>query len=206
MRGVFAMKTFLLLTAATLLFAGCATVDQKISLNYSQLDRPFGRHNGTVIVAIPPSKASTRNEKGDAIVGALNNANGVHKANILADHTFEEWIGEALLRELKVLGYAASLRTQLPGDAQHGILVSNILISLDVNKGVVSDDSKQQMKFNVDLFSKGIKIKSFTVASSDSRTIPLSASKVELEKIMKSSLQEAILQIIPEIIAMTAAK
>lgn len=200
------MKSFFMLIAATVLLAGCATVDQQISLNYNQLEKPFGRHNGTVVVAIAPSKSGSKNEKGDTIVGALNNANGVHKANILAANTLEEWIGEAILKELRVLGFSAEIRLQIPADAPNGILLSNLLLSFNVNKGIVTDDAKQSLKFNVDLLAKGAKIKTFTVSSSDNRTIPLYASRRELEQIMGSSLQEAILQIIPEIIALTSPR
>lgn len=200
------MRILFLLAVSVCVFTGCATVDQKISLHYNQVDRSFGRHTGPVIVAMAPNKPSARNEVGETIIGAQNNANGIHKADILADKSIEEWIGEALLRELKAVGYSATISPQIPVNAQHGVLVSNILISLNINKGVASDDSKQQLKFNVDLFQKGIKIKSFTVASNDNRTIPISVSKSELEKIMLSSLQEAMLQIIPEIISVTTAK
>lgn len=199
-------SVYILSLLSVIFITGCATVDQKISLGYSQVDRPFGRHSGTVVVAISPSKVSTKNDKGEIIVGALNNANGVHQANILADNSFEEWIMESLLRELQVLGFTARVQPQIPGDAQNGIQISNTRISLDVNQGIVSDDARQLLQFSVDLYSKGSKVKTFTVASRDTRIIPFSASRTELEKIMRSSLQEAMLQIIPEIISLNATK
>lgn len=196
----------LLILVCMLCINGCATIDKKISLNYNQVDKSFGRHTGVVFVIMQSSKPPVKNEKGEIIVGKLNNANGVHKANILADYYFDQWIYEALLRELKVLGYSPSLRQKLSNDADYAVVISNILISLNVNKGVSSDDTKQQLKFNVELFSGTTKVKSFSVASSDNRTIPISASNTELEKIMSSSLKEAMLQVLPEIIKLTPTK
>lgn len=188
------------------IFAGCATVDQKISLNYSQVDRPFGRHAGAIMVVVSPAQKTVKNSMGEIVIGTLNNANGVHKADIIANRSYEEWVSEGIMRELQVLGYSASLRNKLPPDLQNGIHISNILAALEVNKGITCDDTKQQLQFTVELFAKGEKVKTFTVASNDRRTVGLSASNTELEKIMRSSLQEAMLQIIPEIIAITAPR
>lgn len=201
------MKSMMLSAAvALLLLAGCATVDQKISLDYRQVDRSFGRHLAPITLARTVSKPAPRNERGDWMVGELNNANGVLQAHILADRSVEEWITEALQLELQLLGYTVSYRAPLPADVQYGVNLSNISNTLEINQGIVTDDARHELKFSIDLYSRGARVKSFVVSSKDTTTVPLSASREELEKIMRSSLQDAMLQIIPEIIKLTEAK
>jgi hypothetical protein len=193
-----------ILLALTLL-SGCATVDQKIGLSYAPVDRPFGRQSGEITVSRVEPGPGTRNSKGEWIIGSINNVHGVRQADILADYSLGEWITDALLLELKHAGYSATYAAAIPPDAPRGITISGINISLNLNKLTVKDETKQELRFNVDLFLKGTKVKTFTVAARDSKTL-LSASREDLEKIMLTSLQDAMLQIIPEIIALTAPK
>ncbi len=75
-----------------------------------------------------------------------------------------------------------------------------------VNKGTVSTDTKQELKFNLEIFLNGDKVKTLTVASRDNRTVPLDASKEEMEKIMLQSLQGAMQRIIPEVMTLIDKK
>ncbi len=195
---------FLCLVSLTTL-SGCATVDQKIALNYSPTERSFGRHDGEVLVSRAGSAPSKRNSRGEWIIGSINNVHGVHLADILADRSLGEWVTDALLLELKHAGYSVTYAATLPPDASRGISISDIAISLNLNKDTIKDVTKQELKFNVDLFLKGAKVKTFTVASRDSKTL-LSASREDLDKIMLQSLQDAMLQVIPEITALTGSK
>jgi len=187
------------------LLSGCATVDQKIGLNYAPSERPFGQQSGEITVSRVESHPQAKNSKGEWIVGSINNVHGVHLADILADRSLGEWITDALLLELKHAGYSVTYAATLPPDAPRGISISNINISLNLNKDTVKDVTKQELKFNVDLFLKGAKVKTFTVASRDSKTV-ISASREDLDKIMLQSLQDAMLQVIPEITALTGSK
>lgn len=187
------------------LFSGCAAVDQKIGLGYAPVDRPFGRQSGDITVTRVESRPAPRNSKGEWIIGSVNNVHGVHQADILADRSAGAWITDALLLELKHAGYSATYAAPLPPNASRGIVVSDITVHLNLNKGTVSDETKQELKFNVDLFQKGVKVKTFTVASRDSKTF-VSASEEDLDKIMLNSLQDAMLQVIPEITALTGSK
>lgn len=185
---------------------GCATVDQKIGLNYAPVNRSFGRHNGDIAVSRVEAQNASKNSKGEWIIGSLNNVHGVHQADLLSDRSLGEWITEALLLELKHAGYSATYTAKIPSSTARGILISEINSFSHINQGTVSAEVKHELKFNVDIFLNGFKAKTFTVASRDSKTLPLSTSKEDKETIMLQSLQDAIQQIIPEIIALTDKK
>lgn len=186
--------------------SGCATVDQKIGLNYTPVDRSFGRHSGEIAVSRVTTQPPAKNAKGEWIVGSINNVHGVHQADILSERSTGEWITDALLQELRQAGYTVTYTTFPHPGAPRAVLISDINAFLQVNKGSVSDETRHELKLNVDIFMNGAKAKSFTVASRNSKTLPLSASRDDQEKIMFQSLQDAMLQIIPEIVALTAQK
>jgi len=198
-------RCFLAGLCALTFLSGCATVDQKILLAYAPVDRPFGQQSGDIAVTRVEPRPGLRNSKGEWIVGSVNNVHGVHQADILADRSLGEWITDALLLELKHAGYTVTYAATLPADAPRAVAISDINVTLNLNKGTVKDETKQELKFNVDLLLKGAKVKTFTVASRDSKTL-LSASREDLDRIMLQSLQDAMLQIIPEITALTRAK
>ena len=185
--------------------SGCAAVDQKIVLGYAPVDRPFGRQGGEITVTRVEPGSGPRNSKGEWIIGSINNVHGVHQADILADQSVGEWITDALLLELKHAGYTVTYAAALPPGAPRGVAISDIKVSLNVNKETVKDETKQELRFNVGVFRQGVKVKTFTVVSRDSKTV-LSASSEDLNKIMLQSLQDAMLQVIPEITALTGSK
>jgi hypothetical protein len=185
--------------------SGCATVDQKIVLNYSPTDRLMGRHNGEITVSRIDTPSFIKNSKGEWIIGSINNVHGVHQANILSDRSLGEWITDALLLELKRAGYTVVYASVLPTGTPNGVLITDIKVSLNVDNGTFSDEAKHELKFNVDVFLNGAKVKTFTVASSNKSTF-LSASKEDEEKIMLQSLQDAMQQIVPDITALIGKK
>lgn len=200
-------KSFIL--AGTILFtslSGCATVDQKIDLNYVPIDTSLGLHNGDIAVTRIDPKSATRNSRGEWIIGSLNNVNGVHQADLLSDSSIGELITDALLLELKKTGYTVTYTATLPSGVALGIVINGINEFLNVNKGVVSDSVKHELKFNIEIYLNGIKTKTLSLASRDSQTFPLRASKEDHEKIVRQSLQGVMKQIIPEIIAQTGKK
>lgn len=194
---------------ATLCFvaflSGCATIDQKIVLGYAPVDRPLGRQSGELTITRSESSTAPRNSRGEWIVGSINNVHGVHQANVLADQNLGEWVTDALLLELKHAGYSVRYATALPPNVPRGIVIGDVNISLNLNKETVKDEIRQELKFNVEIFMKGDKVKTFSVASRDSKTL-LSASPEDLNKVMLQSLQDAMLQVIPEITSLTGSK
>jgi hypothetical protein len=185
--------------------AGCATVDQKIALNYAPVDRPFGRHDGEIVVSRVEPLSSVQNSKGEWIIGSINNVHGVHRADLLSDRSLGEWITDAMVLELKHAGFSAASAPSLPAAVSRGILITDINVFLNVNKGLASDQIKHELTFNVEVFLNGAKAKTFTVTSSDNSTL-LTASREAKEKIMLQSLQDAMQQIIPDIIALIEKK
>ena len=185
---------------------GCAIVDQKIGLTYARHDYPLVKHSGDVTVTSVAPRTPAKNSIGEWIIGSLNNVNGVHQADLLSYRSPEEWITEALLHELRQAGYTVNYAETLPATVVRGIAVTDINTFLAVNKGVVSADTRQELKFNVEVYVNGDKVKTLTVASRNDRTVPFDASKKEKERIMLQSLQEAMLQLIPDIIALIDKK
>ena len=191
--------TLILASCATLaVLNGCTIVDQKIGLNYARQNDSLVRHSGDITVTRAASQPVAKNSNGEWIIGSLNNVYGVHQADLLSDHSPEEWITDALLYELRQAGYTVSYAESLPTVVARGIIITNITAFLTVNKGTVSTETKQELKFNLEIFLNGDKVKTLTVASRDNRTVPLDASKEEKERIMLQSLQNAMQRIIPE--------
>ena len=202
-RSLFLLIPGLIMALSAL--AGCATVDQKIALNYAPVDRPFGRHDGEIVVSRVEPPSSVQNSKGEWIIGSINNVHGVHRADLLSDRSLGEWITDAMALELKHAGYTVTSAPSLPAAVSRGILITNINVFLDVNKGLASDQIKHGLTFNVEVFLNGAKVKTFMVASNDNSTL-LTASRETKEKIMLQSLQDDMLQIIPDIIAQIEKK
>jgi hypothetical protein len=188
------------------LLSGCATVDQKISLTYKPVDRPFGRNSGEVFVSRSDSAPLLRNAKGEWIVGSLNNVHSVRQADLLSERTVGEWISDALVQELKQAGYSAIYAAPLPAGATRAIIVNDINVFMNVNSGSVSVETKQELKFNVDIILDGLKIKTLAIAARDNKTLPLTASIDAKELIMRQSLQDAMQQVIPELILLFSKK
>ena len=184
------------------LLSGCATVDQKINLTYKPVDRPFGRNSGDVLVSRSDTVSLLRNSKGEWIVGSLNNVHGVKQADLLSDRTLGDWISDALVQELKQAGYTVTFSAQMPAGVIRAVVINDIEVFMNVNRGTVSADTKQELKFNVDIILSGSKIKTLAIASRDNKTLPLSASQEEKERIMLQSLQDAMQQVIPELIVL----
>jgi hypothetical protein len=193
------------LLCALLLLAGicaCATVDQKVPLDYAPKERTFGQQNGEITVSRVDSQAFTRNSRGEWIIGSLNNVHGVHQADLLADRNQGGWISEALLLELKHSGYSVAARSPLPPDTARGILIRDLNAVLNVNQGLFTSSVNQELKFNVDLYLNGAKAKTFTVASRASHTLPLKASPEETGTILLHSMQDAMQQVMAEVSAL----
>lgn len=195
--------------AATLfaltLLAGCAAVDRNVSLSYAPPERPFGRQESAVVVTQIES-AATRNGRGEWLVGSLNNVHGVHEADLLADRDPARWIGEALILELKQEGFGVIAATRLPADAPLALRLGGIKTNVAVNRGLVSSVITQELKFGVELFSRGTLIKNLTVALRSSQTVFLTPSTQELESVMLQLLQDALQQVMAEVNAQTEGK
>ena len=185
---------------------GCAAVDQKIGLTYVRPDDSLAKHNGEITVTRVSLQPTVKNNNGEWIIGSLNNISDVHQADLLSDRSPEEWITDALLHELRQIGYTVNYAEMLPATVARGLAITGIHAFLTVNKGAVSADTRQELKFNVEVFLNGNRVKTITVAARDSRTVPLNASKEEKEKIMLQSLQDVMQQIIPDIIALIDKK
>jgi len=185
---------------------GCAAVDQKIGLTYARQNSSLVRHSGDITVTRSTTLTAARNSSGEWIIGSLNNVHGVHQADLLSDRSPEEWITEALLHELRQAGYTVKYAEMLPAAVTRGLVITGITTVLAVNKGAVSTDTRHELKFNVEVFLNGDRVKTLTVVSRDDRTVPLIASREEKERIMLHSLRDAMQQIIPEIIALIDKK
>jgi hypothetical protein len=168
------LRTAVILASCLALFwlGGCTIVDQKIGLNYARNYDSLVRHSGDISVTREATKSAVKNSRGEWIIGSLNNVYGVHQADLLSDRSPEEWITDALLHELRQAGYTVTYAESFPAAVARGITISNINAFLVV--------------------------KTLTVASRDNRTVPLDASKVEMERIMLQSLQGAMQRIVPE--------
>jgi len=193
-----AMSLFMLLLLT--LLSGCATVDQKINLTYKPIDKPYNRNTGEVFVSRIEAAMLLKNSNGALIVGSLNNVHGVKQADLLSDRTIGEWVSDALVQELKQAGYSAAYKDKLTAGTARGIVINDINAFMTVNKGSVSSETSQELKFNVDVIINGAKLKTLTIAARDKKTLALTVSQEEKERIMLLSLQDAMQQVMPELI------
>jgi len=185
---------------------GCAALDQKIGLNYASPEQALVKHTGNITVIRVDPKDASKNSRGEWIIGSLNNANGVHQADLLADRSPAEWISDALLIELRQAGYTANYADLLSATTVHALAITEIHVVLAIDKGIVSADTRQELKFNVEVLRNNDKLKTFSVAARDNRTLPFNASQADQEGIMLKSLQDAMRQIVPDIIALIDKK
>lgn len=185
---------------------GCATVDQKIALNYSPVERAFGQRNQTVAVIRVDTGPDTRNSRGEWVVGSLNNAHGVHQANLLADKSLADWVTEALVLELKRAGFSVAAGKAPDAGDPLAIRLSNIAVSNNVNKNLFTSETKNELKFSAELLVNGALAKSFTVASRARQTVALNASAEDNEMIMLQVLRDAMQQVMAEVNALLAKK
>jgi hypothetical protein len=184
------------------LLPGCATLDQKINLTYKPVDRPFGRNSGDVLVSRVDPASLLRNTKGEWVIGSLNNANGVKQADLLSDRALGEWVSDALVQELLQAGYSTKYAVQLPSGVARAAVINDISVFMNVDSGIGRAETKQELKFNVDIILNGLKIKTLAIAARDNKTLPLTASQEEKERIMRQSLQDAMQQVMPELIVL----
>lgn len=187
------------IVALALACSGCAVHDQSIHLGYAPLEQSFGRHSGEIAVSRQENGPGRRTAGGEYVVGSYNNVHGVPQAGISSPISIGEWITDALLLELKHAGYTATYVSQLPPSTPRAVVISDMNAFLNVNRGTVTDETSQALKFDIDLMVNNNRIKTFSIASRDRKTVPLSASREELERIMLQSLQDAMRQIIPSI-------
>jgi len=185
---------------------GCAAVDQKIGLNYARPYDSLVKYSGSISVTRLAPQPTARNSSGEWIIGSINNVHGVHQADLLSDRSPGEWISDALLHELRQAGYTATYAETLPIAVGRGLTITGITSFLTVNRGAVSDDTRHELRFNVEVFLNGDRVKTFTVATHDNRTVPLNVSREEKERIMLQSLQNAMQRLIPEISALIDKK
>ena len=185
---------------------GCAIVDQKIGLTYARPDYSLLGHTGDISVTRAASRPEAKNSSGAWIIGSLNNVHAVHQADLLSDRSPEEWITDALLLELRQAGYTVNYAEMLPAAVVRGIVITGINTFLTVNRGIVSADTRQELKFNLEVFLNGDKVKTLTIASHNNRTVAFNASKDDKERIMLQSLRDAMQQTIPELIALIDKK
>ncbi len=194
------------LIISLLAISGCSIVDQKIRLNYTPLNRTYGLQKDTVVITRTDAVPFVRNNMGEWIVGSLNNVYGIHKADLVSDRNIGDWITDALIQELTKSGYKASYKSELPPGTVYQIAISDINSFMNVNKDVGRVKVVHELKFNINLFHNGQKVKTFAVASRNNQTLVLDASEEENEKIMLQSLQDAMQQVLPEIVALTGKK
>jgi len=185
---------------------GCAIVNQKIELTYARHDLSLVGHSGDITVTRSAPRPAAKNIDGAWIIGSLNNVHAVRQADLLSDRSPEEWITDALLQELRQAGYTVNYAETLPAAVARGIAITGINTFLTVNKGAVSADTLQELKFNLEVFLNGDKVKTLTIASRNNRTVAINASKEDKERIMLQSLRDAMQQTIPELIALIDKK
>lgn len=198
-----ALTLSLFLIMLVSLLSGCATtVDQKITLSYKPVDSPLGRNRGEVVVSRTDAASPQRNIRGEWVIGSLNNVYGVRQADLLSDVAAGEWVSDALLQELKQAGYTAAYSATPPAESSRTIVINDINAFLNVNMGTFTVETKHELKFNIDIIINGSKIKTLAIATRDNKTLPLNASREEKERIMRKSLEDAMQQVIPELVVL----
>ena len=193
----FPLITLVLLLLAS--FTGCATTDQRLDFNYAPGNSTLGRQDGSISVSRNDTGAFTRNNRGEWIVGALNNVHGVHEADLVSDNNQGDWLSEALILELKRTGFTVTGKPPAPPAAGIGIQLNDIKASMNVNSGIFSSDIKQELTFSVDFFNNGSKVKTFTVAARAGQTVLFRASSTETTAILTQTVQDALHQVLSEL-------
>ncbi len=185
-----------------LLLAGCAFGDRTVFLDYPPKPSS-GSAQAATPAAAPPAKSESRvvvgtfrddrpNKKN---IGFVQNTYGMETADVLAANDVSEWIRNALILELKNVGFAASRGDAADASGQALLVTGNIEKIL--TKAYFSYDA--EVIFSADILRSGKKVGGSRYIGEGSAGVNIAATAVRFGQSLALALRVAIFQLVADI-------
>lgn len=202
------MRSFSLIVFFLFLTSGCAYVDQKVTLTYSQIKAAQGGH-GTLFIAKPVDKLSNKRKGESLIIGDIVNGYGRQKtADLLTDDNVGDWLVSAYIAELNYAGYHVRTVHDFPSDFSKGIqiTVNQLFVATDVPPyfslralDITGIKNITSLSFYIDVYRDSIKIGTVKVDAKgkiDAFGVTAKEKGLSIKKALESAMRESVPEII----------
>jgi uncharacterized lipoprotein YajG len=181
-----------------LFFSGCAYVDQTISLKY-QNSKPFVKNKSETVSIMINSKTELEKNSQDLwIIGSLNNQDGMQQAEILTSDNPHGWIEQALTHDLSASGYQVSNNPVNNALSDLSIIVSDINMSLNLNRHKEYTDVNCIFKFDAELSKTAQSKRNLALVVQENKRYQGRLSREAKEEIMNNALRDAVRRVLLE--------
>jgi hypothetical protein len=181
-----------------LFFSGCAYIDQTICLKYHN-SKPFVKNTSeTVTIMINSKTELVKNSQGLWIIGSLNNQGGMQQAEIITSDNPHGWIEQALTHDLSASGYQVSSNPNDKSVSDLSIIVSDINMSLNLNRHNEYTDVNYIVKFDAELIKSSQNKRSLTLVAQENKRYQGRLSRKDKEEIMNNTLRDAVRRVLFE--------
>ncbi len=179
----------------SLMIAGChVALDHHVNLGYEPiLDIKGGA--GELFIVTPKDL-----QLGSSVIGVVRNQFGGRIADVVTDDDVHYWVVSALTHELMAAGYKVNNITQLPENVSKGLDVRNLYCYADTLFEFWSVSAWSTLKFNIDIWKAGVKIKTLNISTEGFEKSALAITPQKREISLTKALQTAMQQSIPEIV------
>lgn len=192
------MLKFILIVFCLFLFAGCAFVDQRVTLTYSPINAAKGGH-GDLYIAMPVNNLTNKKKDNDLIIGAIKNIYGMKFADVVTNDNISDWVTMAYMMELGYAGYNVKAVNSFPSDLTRGLQITVNELFVEHDQGAITVGAITDLKFSVNVYKNNNKISAFDVdAKGDSRALVGGAKTKSLS--LTNALRSAIEKSVPQII------
>lgn len=208
--------------------AGCATTDQKLSRQYQPVVNATGG-SGELYLAVtdaepmalsrgnkPRMRLSVSGEKPKArsrggkpalrkgatakyVVVTVKNDSGKKLGIIVSSLASDELLRDALREELNAAGYTVRQVNTLPEDAAKGISLSRVYVDAEQVTGLLEVEGTCKVSVSLDLWRNGARVRRLDYVSSYSDSAITDRDQL-LQATLQKALQDVMRQAIPEVI------
>ncbi len=181
------------------MFAGCATLDQKVTLLYQPVVKTA---HGTGEVYLATAKGEAWHGKPGAIqwvVGKVKDSRSGREGEILTSVAPGDLVLDALKQELTAAGYRTIWVSTLSPEVTKGIVITRTDLNLDEDSSIIKADGSSRLTTSLELWKNG---KMFKKIDYESRYSDLAVRDRDLllPNILQNTLQDLMKQAVPDLI------
>lgn len=178
-----------------ILFSGCASYDQRVSLTYETAVNAVGGQ-GEIFLAKPVEKqGAVRTAEGIVVIGEIKETN----RRIITKDDISIWIMNAFKNEMTKAGYSIKTIETLPEDVSKGIRINILKVLVNQETGLLNVKTSTEIKISADVFKNGKLIKTINTGS-DSKDMDIDHSSDPITRALQSNLQNTMKYLVPDVI------
>lgn len=183
------------------LTTGCAFVDQKVPLAYSQAVAGVeGGQGQSVQVETPTGAELKENKKGLCIVGNVKNSYGMKTADTVTENSVPQWIADAMCVELEAAGFAPQTVDTLPATAERGISTRVIKVWVEQDPGFWTVGAIGEVQLRISLYRGGEVVKEFDVESKGQGDRSIVGDAKTKEESLRTALEACLKEAMPIVV------